>query len=163
MRITIDLSPAVHHHAGLGRYSQELLAAMLQVAPANEYTVFYNSPRRDLSPEAPLDQLPRRTLPLSNKPWRMSVLLAHFLGYKMDRWLKPGDVFHATEHLLPTLDRPADEATDWEVLLGKGDCVGSSGRSFTLQWTRSAFVVAIHLWPFVSTRPRRSSVTSSSR
>lgn len=103
MRITIDLSPAVHHHAGLGRYSQELLAAMLHVAPANDYTVFYNSPRRDLSPEAPLDQLPRRTLPLSNKPWRMSVLLAHFLGYKMNRWLKPGDVFHATDHLLPPL------------------------------------------------------------
>ena len=28
VRFCLDLSPAVHHHAGLGRYAQELLLAL---------------------------------------------------------------------------------------------------------------------------------------
>ncbi|MGB8643702.1 MAG: glycosyltransferase family 1 protein [Anaerolineae bacterium] len=103
MRVTVDISPAVHHHAGLGRYAGELLTAMLSVEPVNEYCAFYYDPRGDAHPEPPLDQIPARTIHLPAKPWRMSVLLASFAHVSLDRWLPPGDVFHATDHLLPPL------------------------------------------------------------
>ncbi|MBI3912588.1 MAG: glycosyltransferase family 4 protein, partial [Chloroflexi bacterium] len=102
MKITFDLSPAVHHHAGLGRYAHELLAALVAAGAANTYTAFYNDPQK-LSSAPPLDQLPRARVPLGAKPWRMSVWLAHALGVSLDRMLPQCDIFHATEHLLPPL------------------------------------------------------------
>jgi hypothetical protein len=41
MRICLDLSPAVHQHAGLGRYAQELLLALAVTDGQNERGVFY--------------------------------------------------------------------------------------------------------------------------
>ncbi|MDE3088147.1 MAG: glycosyltransferase family 4 protein [Chloroflexota bacterium] len=101
MRITIDLSPFVHRHAGLGRYARELLNALTTVDHANEYNAFAYAPPRDQPPDALLDRAPLSAVPLSAKPWRMSVLLAQVTGIGMDRWLPRGDVFHATDHLLP--------------------------------------------------------------
>ncbi len=103
MRITFDISPAVHHHAGLGRYAHELLDALISLDRANEYCAFYYSPRSRERPDAPLDRLAARTIRLGAKPWRMSVLLAEFFGATLDRWLPRSDVFHATDHLLPPL------------------------------------------------------------
>ncbi len=103
MRITFDLSPAVHQHAGLGRYAHELLTAMVAVDPHNTYDVFYFDPTGQDRPAAPLDALPARQLRLGAKPWRLGVLAADFAGVGMDRWVRAGDIFHATEHLLPTL------------------------------------------------------------
>jgi len=41
MRICLDLSPAVHQHAGLGRYAQELLLALAVTNGQNECGAFY--------------------------------------------------------------------------------------------------------------------------
>jgi glycosyltransferase involved in cell wall biosynthesis len=103
MNITVDISPAVHHHAGLGRYAQELLAALLEQDHVNRYCAFYYAPRGAERPDPPLDRVPAQTLRLSAKPWRMSVLLAYFTGATLDRWLPSSDLFHATDHLLPPL------------------------------------------------------------
>lgn len=104
MRICVDISPAVHRRAGLGRYAQKLLEHLLRLDDENQYLVFYHQPRRAVvSP--PLDSLPRLTFPTSAKPWRMSVLLAHFLRIPMDRLLPDVQIFHATDHLLPPLRR----------------------------------------------------------
>jgi glycosyltransferase involved in cell wall biosynthesis len=105
MRITMDVSPAVHRHAGLGRYAHELLSAELAAAPEHAYQTVYYAPHGDERPAPPLDRVPGRALRVSAKPWRMSVLLAHFTGQYLDRWLPAGDVFHATDHLLPPLQR----------------------------------------------------------
>lgn len=102
MKICFDVSPAVHHHAGLGRYAHELLAALAAQDRVNEYSAFYNDPRA-LVPAPPLDQLPRAKVPLGVRPWRMSVWLAHAFGVSLDRVLPRCDIFHATEHLLPPL------------------------------------------------------------
>ena len=107
MRITFDVSAAVHHHAGLGRYAQELLTALTALDHANEYRAFYHAASADERPEPPLERLPARRLGLAAKPWRLSVLLADFAGLTLDRWLPPADLFHATEHLLPPLPRMA--------------------------------------------------------
>ncbi len=101
MRICFDVSPAVHRHAGLGRYAHDLLSALLTQNQANEYIALYNSPRGDRQPGAPLDRLPAYRIPLDAKPWRTSVWLAQVFNLGMDRWLPRCDLFHATDHLLP--------------------------------------------------------------
>jgi glycosyltransferase involved in cell wall biosynthesis len=102
MRICIDTSPAVHHRAGLGRYAQELTAALLAVDSENEYIAFYNRPS-EARVDPPLDRLPHLTINLSPKPWRMSAFLAHLTRVSQDRLFPGVDLFHATDHLLPRL------------------------------------------------------------
>jgi glycosyltransferase involved in cell wall biosynthesis len=104
MRICLNASPAVHHIAGLGRYTQELMAALLEVDSENEYVAFYNRPGEALV-DPPLDRLPHLTTNLATKPWRMSALVAHFARISQDQLFPGIDLFHATDHLLPRLTR----------------------------------------------------------
>lgn len=101
MRITIDVTPTVQRHAGLGRYAGELAAA-LAARPGDQVRLFSTDPR-GRRPEPPLDRLPRRSLRWSNKPWRMSALLSQHARLPLDGLIGPADVFHATDHLLPYL------------------------------------------------------------
>ncbi len=103
MRIAIDLSPAVHQKAGLGRYARTLAEHLTALDHGNEYIAFaYGSPAQDALPPS-LRALPRANIPLDVRPWRMGVWLAHALGVSLDRALPSVDIFHATEHLLPPL------------------------------------------------------------
>ncbi len=107
MRVCLDASPAVYGRAGIGRYVQELIAALVALDEDLECTIFYNRARegRDTAPhlEPPLDSLPRLTTALGDKPWRLSVLLAHLLRRRQDRLFAGVDLFHATDHVLPRL------------------------------------------------------------
>src|SRR4029453_8912209 len=98
MRITLDISPFVHQHAGLGRYAGELFAALRRVAPQHPYLGLYYSPK-PLPIGPPLSGIESARVPLGPKPWRMSVLLAYSAGLNMDRWLPSSDIFHGTDHL----------------------------------------------------------------
>lgn len=102
MRICINASPAVHHIAGLGRYTQELITAVLAIDFENEYVAFYNRPS-EAKVDPPLDRIPHLTTNLPTKPWRFSALLAHFTRIPQDRMFPRVDLFHATDHLLPRL------------------------------------------------------------
>lgn len=104
MRICINASPAVHHIAGLGRYTQELMSALLATDTENEYVAFYNRPS-EAYVEPPLDRLPHLTTNLSAKPWRMRALVGHLARVPQDRLFPEVDLFHATDHLLPRLSR----------------------------------------------------------
>ena len=103
MRIAIDLSPAIHQKAGLGRYARTLAEHLIAQDRANEYVAFaYGRFAGDaLSPA--LRALPRASVPFDARPWRMGVWLAHALGVSLDRALPRVDLFHATEHLLPPM------------------------------------------------------------
>ncbi len=103
MRIALDLSPAIHQKAGLGRYARTLAEHLVAQDHTNEYVAFaYGRFASDaLSPA--LRALPRANVPLGARPWRMGVWLAHALGVSLDRALPRVDLFHATEHLLPPL------------------------------------------------------------
>jgi glycosyltransferase involved in cell wall biosynthesis len=102
MNICLDLSAAVHHRAGIGRYTQELLTALLALDPAVAYHAFYNRPAEAI-PDPPADRLPALTVPWGDKPWRLRVLLSHLLRRPQDSLLPGIDLFHATDHLLPYL------------------------------------------------------------
>jgi glycosyltransferase involved in cell wall biosynthesis len=105
--IVIDASPAVHRKAGLGRYADELIAALAaDPRHAGEYAVFYHDAAR-AQPGPAIQALPRIATPLTPYPWRLRALLAHLADASQDRLLgdPPPAIFHATEHLLPRLKR----------------------------------------------------------
>ena len=104
MRVCIDISPAAHRKAGLGRYARELAERAHQLDAENQYSVFTYQPSRAQIP-ASLAGLPALTVPFSAKPWRMSVLLAHYLRVPMDGLFPGVDLFHGTDHLLPRFRR----------------------------------------------------------
>jgi glycosyltransferase involved in cell wall biosynthesis len=103
-RVCLDLSPAVHQHAGLGRYAQELLLALATADGQNEYVVFYNNPAA-ARVDPTLNHFSHITTPLSYKPWRLSAMLAHFARIPQDSLFPGVDLFHATDHLLPYFRR----------------------------------------------------------
>ncbi len=105
MQICIDLSPAIHQKAGLGRYARTLAEHLIAQDRVNEYTAFaYGSFKANMLPPS-LRALPRANIALDARPWRMGVWLAHALGISLDRAFPRMDLFHATEHLLPPLKR----------------------------------------------------------
>lgn len=114
MRITVDISPAVHHRAGIGRYAQELLTALVLLDHENEYRTFYNAQRTE-RPDPPLDCLQSRLVRSGDKVWRSGVALATLGGVGLDRYFPPCDVFHATDYVLPPLRRAASVLTVYDL------------------------------------------------
>lgn len=106
MTIYIDVSAAVNSRAGLGRYTRSLVQAMLDIMDSPP-TLFYNrTSKASLPPE--WEMVPRRSIRLGYKPWRMLVWQGQLLHSSFKR-LTPGvSLFHATEHLLlPLGDVPS--------------------------------------------------------
>ncbi|MFN2135761.1 MAG: glycosyltransferase family 4 protein [Candidatus Promineifilaceae bacterium] len=105
--ITIDISAAVHSRAGLGRYSEHLARALVADRPA-DYTFFYNQGSDGRFPPSLPPGVPRHTIRMGYKPWRMAVLLAQQSGRSFGRLVPETTLFHSTEHLLfPLPERPA--------------------------------------------------------
>jgi glycosyltransferase involved in cell wall biosynthesis len=100
MKICIDLSPAVHKRAGIGRFAQELSEALLKVDTYNQYWAFFNN-STSATVDPPLSHLPSLTLSLGNKLWRMSILFSHLAHIRQDSLFKEIDIFHSTDNLLP--------------------------------------------------------------
>jgi glycosyltransferase involved in cell wall biosynthesis len=103
LKICIDVSAAVHRRAGLGRYTQELVRALVAQG-GHDYIAFYHQ-RGQAHLDPPVDALPQLTTPLSVKPWRLAAMLAHFTGVPQDAMFPGIDLWHATEHLAPRLRR----------------------------------------------------------
>lgn len=103
MQIAIDLSPVVHHKAGLGRYARMLTEHLIAQDQANTYIAFTHGKFVDDTLSPALRALPRANVPLDVRPWRMLVWLAHVVRAPLDRVMPRADIFHATEHLLPPL------------------------------------------------------------
>jgi glycosyltransferase involved in cell wall biosynthesis len=102
MRLCLDLSAAAHERAGLGRYAASLAQALLSFDVP--LTAFINDLRESrLHP--PLSTLPTLTAGLPRKGWRLRAAVSYFGGPALDQVMSGIHVFHATEHLLPKLDR----------------------------------------------------------
>lgn len=102
MKICVDLSAGVHNRAGLGRYATELLTAITRQDAQTDYEIFYNRPSDAHVPDS-LGRLNRHFVSLGDKPWRLSVSLAHAFRIPQVSLVGPADLFHATDHLLPYL------------------------------------------------------------
>lgn len=97
--IYVDVSAAVHSRAGLGRYSERLAAALIAQQPGR-YGLFHNFGRGAQFPSSLPTDVPRRSVNLGYKPWRMAVLLGHLGRIPFNRLVPDARLFHSTEHLL---------------------------------------------------------------
>jgi glycosyltransferase involved in cell wall biosynthesis len=102
--VGIDISPALFRPAGIGRYVADLTEALLHSDGENEYVPFYNR-ASEATVAHPFAGLRHLSTPLADKPWRLSVLVAHLARLSQDRLLPGIDVFHGTDNLLPRLER----------------------------------------------------------
>lgn len=99
--IYVDVSAAVHARAGLGRYSEKLVTALLDAQP-ERFAIFYNQGRDGQLPDT-LRGVEEKHIRLGYKPWRMAVLLAHLSQISFRRLVPDVRLFHSTEHLLMPL------------------------------------------------------------
>ena len=108
LRVVLDAGPAVHQRAGLARYAERLASALWQhFRDALDLTLFYNSHSGRRLP-ASLGSIPALTLPLGQHRWRLGALTCQLLRASLvEGRLPAGDVYHATEHLLPWMARPS--------------------------------------------------------
>ncbi|MFK7803578.1 MAG: glycosyltransferase family 4 protein [Anaerolineae bacterium] len=98
--IYIDISPAVHSRAGMGRYAEKIAD---EVSKKREVTLFHNQGKGALVPTS-LKHLPAYRIQAGYKPWRMAVLMGQYVqipALSLDKRLPNATIFHATEHLLP--------------------------------------------------------------
>lgn len=153
MNLCLDLSPAVHHRAGIGRFTQELTAALLRVAPEHTYTAFYNRPA-EAHPAPPVDRLPRLTVPWGDKPWRLRVALAYWLRRPQDALFPGVELFHATDHLLPRLQRIPAVFTVYDLTYRLTDTHTTLNRLF-LTWMMPRFLRAARAVIVISEATRR--------
>ncbi|MBN1873337.1 MAG: glycosyltransferase family 4 protein, partial [Anaerolineae bacterium] len=101
MSIYLDISAAVHHRAGLGRYAESLTRALLPHFSGN-LSLFYNR-EQGIEPLAGLGHLPTHTIALGYKPWRMLIWLGQLARVPFNSLIPGATLFHATEHLLMPL------------------------------------------------------------
>ena len=108
LRVVLDAGPAVHQRAGLARYAERLASALWQhFRDALDLTLVYNSHSGRRLP-ASLGSIPALTLPLGQHRWRLGALTCQLLRVSLvEGRLPAGDVYHATEHLLPWMARPS--------------------------------------------------------
>jgi glycosyltransferase involved in cell wall biosynthesis len=101
MTVYVDISAAVHHRAGLGRYAESLVNALVPLLP-NDLAFFYNK-ERGIQELENLAYMPSRTVSMGYKPWRMLVWLAQIARISFNNLVPGAKLFHATEHLLMPL------------------------------------------------------------
>jgi glycosyltransferase involved in cell wall biosynthesis len=99
--IYVDVAAAVHGRAGLGRYAESLVTALVAKDP-ERFALFFNR-SSGVHPLAGLEQVPATSVRAGYKPWRMAVWLGQLAGLGFDRLLPGADLYHATEHLLMPL------------------------------------------------------------
>ncbi len=114
MAIYVDVSAAVHHRAGLGRYAESLTRALASQIP-DELALFYNK-EHGINPLVGLTHVPSRTVALGYKPWRMLVWLGQLSRVPFNRIIPDAEVFHATEHLLMPLRHTATVLTVHDLI-----------------------------------------------
>lgn len=101
--VTLDLSPAVHRRAGMGRHAQGLLDALVALEDDRlAFQIFYAGAKR-AEPVGAAAILPRHTTNLDYKPWRLLAMASHLGRRPLDGFYGRPAIVHATDHLLPHL------------------------------------------------------------
>jgi glycosyltransferase involved in cell wall biosynthesis len=101
MNVTVDVSPAVHHRAGLGRYASELVTALNDVAGDGVKLRAFYTEAQTARPEGIIATMPQSKSNLGYKPWRLAAMASHFTRVPFDGFYGRPDLVHATDHLLP--------------------------------------------------------------
>ena len=110
MRVGFDATPAATQHAGVGRYTRELLHALMQLDPSDEYRLLVAA-RHDEATRL-REQLPPgairsiRRLPVSER-WVTAAWQRLRLPLAVERVIGAVDVFHGPDFVLPPAKAPS--------------------------------------------------------
>ena len=105
-KVILDAGPAVHQAAGLGRYATELAAELWRGESNRTDLVLFHNDHSGHRLPAVLEDVPAARIPMGQYRWRLSALASQaFRIPNLQRHLPPGDIYHATEHLLPRMAR----------------------------------------------------------
>ncbi|HET7035492.1 MAG TPA: glycosyltransferase family 1 protein [Thermomicrobiaceae bacterium] len=104
MRVAIDYTAALRQRGGVGRYTRDLIDALLAEAPSDEFLLWYAS---DCASDAPLaaNVIPRR-LPLPSR-WLTIGWQRLGLPVTLERLIGPIDLAHAPDFVAPPSRAPA--------------------------------------------------------
>ena len=101
MRIGIDVTSAVTQSAGIGRYTRELVRALLNLDAPHTYTLFYATEKRVARPIEPLPHSVRlRRLPFHDK-WLARLWHKLQIPISIELITGPIDLFHSPDFSLP--------------------------------------------------------------
>ena len=100
MSIYVDVSSAVHGKAGLKRYAENLVRALRPLI-GERLRLFQNS-RGRRGPLPGFEAWPTAGVRWGYKPWRSLVAVGQWARWPMDRLVPDAELFHGTEHLLPS-------------------------------------------------------------
>ncbi len=102
MHIAVDYTPAALQGAGIGRYTRELIRALVPLLdPEERMTLLYPRERGPFEPTTPWPAaVTVRRLPLPDR-WQTIFWHRLRLPLAVDRWTGPFDLFHAPNFLLP--------------------------------------------------------------
>lgn len=102
MRIGIDYTPATEEGAGIGRFTHELVAALVAEDETNEYVLM--APRNAAPPDWLASSRGARWAPLPMSAHMAAVLWQRLrLPAPVEWFTGPIDLFHATDYVLPPL------------------------------------------------------------
>lgn len=142
----MDIGPAVHQSAGLSRYT-ERLATTIHRHHARDIDLrcFYNV-HSNHQPPKHLQELPSSTVQMGQLPWRMSALLStmlrrNFPPVSSQKLIDDAYLYHATEHLLPHVNRPT-VLTVHDLIFEKYPAHHTRRNYLFLRWSMPRFVAA---------------------
>lgn len=102
-RIGIDVTSAIVQGGGIGRYTRELIRALVQEGTANQYRLFSAKPPTELPVPDPLpagDHISYHPAPLGER-WLYRVWYRLRLPLPVQRVTGPLDLFHSPDFVLP--------------------------------------------------------------
>nr|HID12440.1 glycosyltransferase family 1 protein [Anaerolineae bacterium] len=107
MRIGIDYTAAVRQRAGIGRYTRELITALLALESAHQYVLFaaaggIQHPASSI--QYPASNVQFRTLPISDE-WLARLWHRLRLPIPVETITGPLDVFYSPDFVLPPIRR----------------------------------------------------------
>ena len=104
MRVAIDYTSALRQRGGVGRYTRDLVAALLAEAPEDEFLLWHAADCSSGIPQA-ANVLPCR-LPISTR-WLTAGWQRLRLPITLERFVGPVDVAHAPDFVAPPSHAPA--------------------------------------------------------
>ena len=103
MRIGIDYTAAAHQSGGIGRYTRELIAALLKLASPHQYTIFAAAgglARGDWRSEIESRSVRFRTIPLTDN-WMARLWHRLRVPIPVEVITGPLDIFYSPDFVLP--------------------------------------------------------------
>ncbi len=160
-QLIVDLTPTLQGFGGIGRYAAELAGAL--AAGGTPGLRLFTVDRAGRPAPGSLAALPMTQRRQAARAWRFEIALSGWIGRDLDAAVgaRPGDVFHATDHVLPPLSRRVRSVFTLHDLsyLDVPETHSSPNRTY-LKWMMPRFLRRADVVVAVSESTRRRAIST---